>query len=212
MRTDELVRALAADRHDDRPLWLRVGGALVVGLAVAAVLFMLTLRPRADVAAAMHDPRFNFKFAITLTLAFAAGGLLLRLARPGARRGWWAAALLLVPALLMLDFAYEFMMLQPAMPMMTRLIGKNWMFCLPSIPMLAAPILIALLLALRNGAPTRPALAGAVAGLVAGGLGAALYASHCTDDSPLFVTTWYSIAIAFVTAVGFFAGRRLLRW
>ena len=39
------------------------------------------------------------------------------------------------------------------------------------------------------GVPTRPALAGAVAGLLAGGLAASFYAAHCTDDSPLFVTT-----------------------
>ncbi|MFZ5673199.1 MAG: NrsF family protein [Pseudomonadota bacterium] len=45
-----------------------------------------------------------------------------------------------------------------------------------------------------------------------GGIGATLYASHCFDDSPLFVLVWYSLAIALVTAVGFFAGRHLLRW
>jgi len=42
----------------------------------------------------------------------------------------------------------------------------------------------------------------AAAGLVAGGLSAALYATHCTDDSPLFVATWYTIAIAAVTVLG----------
>jgi hypothetical protein len=65
---------------------------------------------------------------------------------------------------------------------------------------------------MRHGAPTRPALAGAVAGLLAGGLGAALYAAHCTDDSPLFVATWYTIAIAGVTIVGSLLGRYFLRW
>ena len=58
----------------------------------------------------------------------------------------------------------------------------------------------------------RPALAGVVAGLVAGGLGAAVYAIHCPDDSPLFVAVWYSIAIAFVATVGGLAGHSVLRW
>ncbi|WP_418903292.1 NrsF family protein [Xanthobacter autotrophicus] len=32
------------------------------------------------------------------------------------------------------------------------------------------------------------------------------------DDSPLFFLTWYSIAVAAVTAVGALVGSRLLRW
>jgi hypothetical protein len=65
---------------------------------------------------------------------------------------------------------------------------------------------------LRHGAPTRPAVTGAIAGLMSAGLAATLYASHCTDDSPLFVATWYSIATALVAAIGALAGPRLLRF
>jgi hypothetical protein len=93
-----------------------------------------------------------------------------------------------------------------------RLVGKNARVCVASIPLIAAPVLAAALLGLRRGAPTRPALAGAVAGLAAGGLGAALYAAHCTDDSPLFVMAWYVPAIAVVTAAGALLGLRILRW
>jgi hypothetical protein len=212
MRTDELIRTLAADREQATPLRYRLWMAAGLGVAIAATLFMLILRPRPDIAIAVHDPRFDLKFAITLVLAAAAAGLLLRLVRPGASRRLWIAALLVAPALLTLDFVYEFVVMRPAVPVMHRLIGDNWMICLPSIPLFAAPILVAILLAMRQGAPTRPALAGAVAGLAAGGLGAALYASHCTDDSPLFVLTWYSVAIALVTIAGAVAGARLLRW
>ena len=58
--------------------------------------------------------------------------------------------------------------------------------------------------ALRHGAATRPALAGAAAGLMSAALAAVLYAAHCFDDSPLFVITWYSLAIGAVTALGAF--------
>ena len=44
------------------------------------------------------------------------------------------------------------------------------------------------------------------------GLAATLYASHCTDDSPLFVATWYTVATALVTAIGAFIGSRVLRF
>jgi hypothetical protein len=69
-----------------------------------------------------------------------------------------------------------------------------------------------MLIALRAGAPRSTALAGTVAGLIAGGLGATLYATHCTDDSPLFVALWYPIGIALVALAGRIAGERLLRW
>ena len=95
---------------------------------------------------------------------------------------------------------------------MPRLVGRNSLVCLASVPLLAAPVLVAVLRVLQRGAPLRPALTGAVAGLLAGGLGAALYAAHCVDDSPLFVATWYTLAIALVAAAGALAGHRLLRW
>jgi hypothetical protein len=68
------------------------------------------------------------------------------------------------------------------------------------------------LIGLRHGAPSRPAVAGAIAGMMSAGLAATLYASHCTDDSPLFVVTWYSIATAAVAAIGALAGSRVLRY
>ena len=103
-------------------------------------------------------------------------------------------------------------MMPQRMPMMMRMVGKNAWNCLTSIPLMSLPLLAAALLGLRHGAPTRPALAGAIAGLLSAGLAATLYASHCTDDSPLFVATWYTIAAALVTAVGALAGPRVLRF
>jgi hypothetical protein len=55
-------------------------------------------------------------------------------------------------------------------------------------------------------------MAGAAAGLLAGGLGAVLYAIHCPDDSPLFVALWYVPAVALVVLAGAAAGSRVLRW
>jgi hypothetical protein len=57
-----------------------------------------------------------------------------------------------------------------------------------------------------------PAVAGAAAGLLAGALGAAVYATHCMDDSPLFVAIWYTPAIGLMTLVGLLVGRTMLRW
>jgi hypothetical protein len=96
--------------------------------------------------------------------------------------------------------------------MMTRLVGNNSMVCLTAIPLLSLPLLAAALVGLRRGAPANPALAGALAGVLSAGLAATLYAAHCTDDSPLFVATWYTLATAAVAGIGALAGARLLRY
>jgi hypothetical protein len=78
--------------------------------------------------------------------------------------------------------------------------------------MLAMAPLGFILLALRHGAPADGHLAGAMAGLAAGSIGALFYATNCTDDSPLFVATWYSIAIGIVVLIGTLIGHKVLRW
>lgn len=61
----------------------------------------------------------------------------------------------------------------------------------PSVVVIGIGPLSFLLLALRHGAPASPRIAGAVAGLLAGGIAATIYALHYTDSSPLFAAVWY---------------------
>jgi len=65
--------------------------------------------------------------------------------------------------------------------------------------------------ALRQGAPSNPGWTGATAGLAASGIAATFYAANCNDDSPLFVATWYPIAILAVSAAGCLIARRALK-
>jgi hypothetical protein len=212
MQTDQLIRTLAADNAHRAP---RVGSvlalALLAGAAVSAMMFFAALGVRPDVMTAMHNPFFDLKFVVTLALAITAIAVSLHLSRPEAvLRGW--AWLLLIPAGLLVTGIGTEMMLPQRLPMMTRLIGSNSRICMTAIPLLSLPLLAAALIGLRHGAPARPALAGAIAGLLSAGLAATLYAAHCTDDSPLFVATWYSIATALVSAIGALAGSRVLRY
>ena len=178
---------------------------------VSAILFEATLGPRPDVAEALRTPRFLLKIIEALLLAATATFLVTRLARPGAPTGAARFAMLAAPALLIMAVLAELVLIGRS-EWATRLIGSNSRVCLTAIPCLSLPLLAAALLALGSGAPTRPGLAGAGAGFLAGGLAAALYAMHCPDNSPLFVATWYSLAIGAVTLAGAGAGRRLLRW
>jgi hypothetical protein len=92
------------------------------------------------------------------------------------------------------------------------MLGTHWMMCLLCIPLFAALPFALLIWALRRGAPTDLHRTGAIAGLVAGALGAAAYSLHCPDDSLPFVAIWYAGSIVLAAIVGRSLGPRLLRW
>jgi len=212
METDQLIRTLAADtRQRAWPVGLVLAVALLAAGLVSIAMFSAALGVRPDVMSAMHNPFFDLKFVVTLALASSAIVVGLHLSRPEATvRGW--AWLLLIPLLLLAGGIGCEMLLPQPVPMMTRMIGKNWSLCLVAIPALSLPLLAAALIGLRHGASTRPAVTGAIAGMLSAGLGATLYASHCTDDSPLFVATWYTIGTALLAVIGAVAGARVLRF
>lgn len=212
METEQLIRTLAADNvHRARPVGFVLALALLSAAPVSVAMFFAELGVRPDVMTAMRNPFFDLKFAVTLALAISAIVISLHLSRPEASLQGWAWLLLIPVGLLVAGIAGEMMMPQ-RLPIMTRLVGNNWRTCLIAIPLMSLPLLAAALLGLRHGAPTRPAATGAIAGLLSAGLAATLYASHCTDDSPLFVVTWYTTATALVTAIGALAGSRVLRF
>jgi hypothetical protein len=212
METDQLIRTLAADNaHRARPVGFALALALLLAAPVSFAIFLSELGVRPDVMTAMRNPFFDLKFAVTLALAISAIAVSLHLSRPEASLRGWAWLLLIPVGLLVAGIAAEMMMPQ-RMPMMMRMMGKNSWNCMTWIPLMALPLLAAALVGLRHGAPARPAVAGAIAGLLSTGLAATLYASHCTDDSPLFVAIWYTIAAALVTAIGALAGSRVLRF
>ena len=212
MDTDRLIRTLAADNaHHERPVALVLAMALLVAAPFSLAMFLMELGVRPDVMTAMRNPFFDLKFLVTLALAIPAIAISIYLSRPEVSIKGWAWLLLIPLGLLGIGIGGE-MMGPQRLPMMTRLVGSNSRVCMTAIPLLSLPLLAAALLALRHGAPARPAVAGAFAGLLSAGLAATLYASHCTDDSPLFVATWYTLATALVTAIGALAGSRVLRF
>ncbi|TCT06524.1 NrsF family protein [Aquabacter spiritensis] len=211
MKTEDLIRGLSADARPTHSLESGLGLALAAGGAGALVLFALLLSLRAGMPGLLMEPRILLKFAVTLSLAGAAGWTALRLVRPGARPAGAARLLLLPAGFLALGVAAE-LVFTPATRWLPDLVGHYALACAILVPVMSAPVLAAALLALRRGAPDRPAVAGAAAGLLAGGIGATLYAFHCIDDSPLFLLAWYGLALTLTTATGALLGRVVLRW
>jgi hypothetical protein len=211
MKTSELIGLLAHDQTRQPSPARALALGMIPGVLLAGALFALVSGIRPDVGAALATPRFMFKLIANLALLIASTGLVLRLALPGGRSGSWSMAFFALIAALLVGVGIELVLL-PRGQWWVAAHGHNSMWCLTVIPMLAIAPLLTALQALRSAAPERPAVAGAVAGLVASGVASTLYGMHCTDDSPLFVALWYPLAIALVAAVGAVLGNRVLRW
>lgn len=213
MNTQDLIRAVVADNASVRPpirrtmLW-----ALAGGIAAGSLVYALTLGVRSDFGwSIVNSHRFQFKFVYTLAIAIPALLLAWQLLRPDGRaRG--VLALFVVPVVLLAVAAAIELAFVPADHWAIYAVGQNAFWCVTMIPLIAAGPLAAFLYALRQGATSQPAMAGAAAGLLASGIAATLYASHCVDDSPLFIALWYTPGIALVTGAGALLGKRLLRW
>lgn len=213
MRTNDLITALSADAATPQTSPSRaLGLALAVAIPVAGILFAVFLGPRADFAEAITTWRFQLKLVLTAALLISAIPLLISLSRPTPTPPGKLALIALAPlalaAAVMLELA-----ITPQDKWMAITVGRNWMHCLTIIPLLALAPLAILLFAVRmTGAPSSPALAGAIAAVLAGAIAATYYATLCTDDSPLFVATWYTLAISGLAVGGAIAGRALLKW
>ena len=210
MKTDNLIELLVKDLVRWR-FRSAVAGAVAGGVIIAAVLFFAEVGLRPDISAVVKSGHFLFKFVVTISLAVTAIWVTLSIGRPGGSLSQRGLALSIAPALLACAAAIELVIL-PESQWMPHLVGHNARICLTLIPLLSVGPLACLLTALRASAPSNPGLAGAVAGLAASGIAATFYAAHCTDDSALFVMTWYSMATLIVAAAGYLAGRKLLKW
>lgn len=212
MRTSDLIDCLVGD---PLPRTVRLASrfwfALSLGVLAAAVLFTVGVGPRPDFVMAMHTLRFDLKFVETLALASATALLCFRLMRPDARIGS-VGLCLAAPFLILGTAGVTELFLLPSAIWKVKMIGVNSLKCLALIPLLSIPPLIAVIYAIREGATRHPALSGALAGASAAGIAATLYASNCTDDSPLFVAIWYPAATLIVVSLGAVAGRWLLHW
>lgn len=208
--TDALIARLAAApvpafRFRKGQMVLMMAGALLLGFAVQ--LMVSGLRP--GFWSSLVAPVTLAKPLLPLLLVAMAWPMAARLARPGAQVTLWP---LVVPAAVAVGLAAWALGATPPDRLTTDWIGHSAATCVPSVLAMSAIPMYAGLRVLRRGAVTRPGLAGALTGLVAGAGATTSYALSCTEDSPLFYVFWYGMAIVIATAIGAFAGRRMLRW
>ena len=213
METDKLIAMLATNAEPVAPgsVRLRYGAALAGGGFGAVLLMAAFYGVRPDLAQASGEPMFWVKLAFPLALVAAALVAASRLARPGARLGWSTQALLVPVGAIWMLAAVALLSAGPG-ARLPLVLGSTWASCPFNIAFLSVPAFAAAFWAMKGLAPTRPALAGAVSGLLGGCVGAAAYSLHCPEMAPPFLGTWYVLGMALPTVAGAAAGPRLLRW
>lgn len=213
MKTNDLIAMLATEASATptvSPL-RRCAQATAAGVAISLALVLTLWGLNPELNALAHTQAFWVKVVwLVLTCTFAMP-VVLHLARPGmaAGRGVWgiAAALLGMAMLALAQVATV-----DEDTRMQLMLGGSWQVCSASIVALSVPLLAALLWMLRGMAPTRPAMAGASAGLMAGAIAGLVYSLHCPETAYAFLAVWYVAGMALMTGVGAFLGSRMLRW
>jgi len=211
MSTEDLIRGLAAEPARPRRATPEREMALALGAALPALcLAVLWLYgARGDIAGYPLTGVGALKVFGGALVAVAAARLAAGMARPG------AAARGLAPALGALVAVAAAGVLLPATAPVVAPLGAaaaGALHCVwPVLPLAALP-LAASLAALRGGAVTRPAAAGALAGLASGAIAAMAYALWCPADDPMLVALGYGGALSVTAAAGAALGPRALRW
>ncbi|NDV13155.1 NrsF family protein [Crenobacter caeni] len=211
MKTDELITLLAAREGGvapARPL-ARVAPALAAGfvLALLGVLALFGVNP--ELASDASLGHFWARPLFALALLAAVLPALAACSRPATSARLWPLALPLLA--LWLGAALQ-LVSAPAGERGALLLGNSWQSCAASILLLSLPPLALLLAALRALAPTRLALAGALAGLASGCLAALAYTVHCPELALPFAALWYVLGIVLSTLAGAWFGPRVLAW
>lgn len=213
MNTDDLIGLLAmqAQPVQRRAARRQLALALVAALPFSIAIMALGYGLRPGLLESLGGTMAWVKILLPAWIGL--GGLVAvqRLARPGVRvRGAWAG--IAAPLLLLWAIGAVVWSSAPASARPELLWGTTWRTCVFNIALIALPVFVAAILALRNLAPTRPSLAGAAAGAMAGGAGAAVYALHCPELGAPFLAVWYVLGMAVPVGVGALLGPRLLRW
>jgi hypothetical protein len=213
MRTDELIAALAHGLEPVPPhaARRRLGAAFAAGALLAGLGMLTLLGMNPELGAYSRRAMFWVKVGVPAGVAVVGMLALERLARPGVSLGGLAFGLFMPFALVWLLGVAALLRAAPG----TRgelLLGATWFYCPFYVAVLALPAFAGALWGLRSLAPTRLRLAGAMAGLAAGAVGAWAYALHCPELAAPFIATWYVIGMGVPAVVGAVVGPRLLRW
>lgn len=189
----------------------RFGAASATGIVLAAVLMLVSIRLNSDLSSALLSEKFWVKLGFVAAMALGSFKLLSRLSRPGSRISFQPIGLLF-PVVAMWLFSAVILLKADSPERESLILGQTWAVCPFLISMLSVPVFISMLWAMREAAPTRLKLTGAVVGLFSGAMGAVVYCFHCPELEAPFISIWYLLGMLIPAAIGALCGERLLRW
>jgi hypothetical protein len=213
LKTEDLVSLRAAGvepidvRGTTRRYVLAITGGMLGALAITAGILHLNRGLSHEVL----EPMFWLREAYCATLGSLGVLAVARLARPGIRLGFVPAGIGAV-VIAMWIFAALKLLMAPAQDRAHLLLGTTAAVCPFLITLVAAPLFVAFVWALRGLAPTQLRSSGAALGFAAGSFGALAYSLHCPELTAPFIGVWYLLGTLIPTAIGATLGPRLMRW
>jgi hypothetical protein len=213
MRTSDLILRLTNNLTPIESNFAskRLNRALSVGLASSTALLVVLYGIRSDMPELLLTTMFWVRLAFPVATLITALKLAGRLGRPGApvRLAWFVVTL---PFITMLLVATFMVLATPPGYRLQLMLGTTWKVSTANIALLSLPSLAAVMHALKGLAPTRLALAGAGAGLLAGAQGSLVYSLYCSEMSVPFWGVWYVLGIIITAGIGALLAPLYLRW
>lgn len=213
MKTDELIETLGVtvERVEGRSFRNAFIVALIFGTALAVCVMQAVLGISPSALRESQLWLLILIAAFVVGVVVAGSGFLLKASYPGMSiRGPTALIVVLVASFLCAGIA-GFLAVDPA-ARSAMIFGPMWTICLTCIPLFSIGPFIALVWVLRKGAPTKLRSTGAVAGLLAGAIGAGACALHQPGGSLAFIGLWYAGPVLLCALLGALLGPRVLRW
>ena len=210
MKTSDLIDMLSAEVEvvDRRKVPRAMAAALAAGAGISVCAILLALGARADLDRPQAFVFLAGKLVFMLGIVALAVIFLVKLARPVGER-YRPMGVVLLPFVVIVGLGVLSVPSAPGVQGQAMIAGEQCRECWLIVPAIAMVPFALVVWALRRAAPTHLIQAGALVGLIAGGIGAMAYALHCVSDSMPFVALWCAGTIVLCTLAGAALGPRL---
>jgi hypothetical protein len=199
MSIDTLIRNLSADLAPVTRRSVPREAAVLAAIGVAQAGLVLSAgATRPDMGQVILAPFMLWKIGSLAVLAGVACTVAIRSLAPPAMPRRAVMAVLALAVLAILGGTFVTSAGDSGRPLLDRLSPAHGMLCATAITVLALPIMAALAVLMRRGAPVRPKQSALACGLAAATSGALIFTLCCPMNDPLYIAFWYSVGIATV--------------
>jgi hypothetical protein len=211
MTNNQLINDLVSDLKPRKALSnTKFWQYIFMCFVIVSSLILGILGIRADYMDAMAKGSMFWKPAIFLCAGIGTMGMVIDLSRPMGRIKWGRIGLL-GAAFLISILQYFHQINLP--DLFNQFRQDDRAFCFSIILIGGAIGLVSVWqLWLKHTASSAPQLLGALSGFGAGCFAATAYALHCDKDEIIYVFVYYGLSLLILTGLGFFMGKRVLKW